>query len=80
MPPIGFPKLQRFCANPYTSQIELKFRIQCYGTIRELLRHDHFALSKQSVFSLHPNVQPLDHRVLYWPLIVLLTALRSRVE
>ena len=54
-PPIEFPKLQRFCADPYTSQIELKFRIQCFGTIRQLLRHGHFALSKKRCFSLHPT-------------------------
>ena len=55
-PPIEFPKLQRFYADPYTSQIELKFRIQCFGTIRQLLRHWHFALSKKSRFSLTPSV------------------------
>ena len=49
-PPIEFPKLQRFCADPYTSQVELKFRIQCFGTIRQLLRPDHFTLSKKGVF------------------------------
>ena len=38
-PPIAFPKLQWFCADPYTSQIELKFRIQRFGTVRQLLRH-----------------------------------------
>ena len=37
--PIAFPKLQRFCADPYTSQIELKFCIQRFGTLRQLLRH-----------------------------------------
>ena len=38
-PNIAFPKLQRFCADPYTSQIKLKFRIQCFGTVRQLLGH-----------------------------------------
>ena len=49
-PTIAFPKLQRFCADPYTSKIELKFRIRCFGTIRQLLRHYHFALSTKGVF------------------------------
>ena len=38
-PPIVYPKLRQLGAHPYTSQIELKFLIQCFGTIRQFLRH-----------------------------------------
>ena len=48
--PIAFLKLQRIGAHPYTSQIELKFCIQCFSTIRRLLRHKHHALSRKGVF------------------------------
>ena len=38
-PPIVFSKLQRFFADTYTSQIEFKYLIQCFGTVRQLLRY-----------------------------------------
>ena len=57
MAPIVFLKLQRFCADPYTSQIELKLQIQCIGTIRQLLAINILHLNKKTCFSLHPNVQ-----------------------
>ena len=38
-PATVFRNIQRFSAHPQASQIELKNRIQCFGTIRQLLRH-----------------------------------------
>ena len=47
-------KLQRTCAHRYTSQIELEIRILCFGTISQLFRHQHLALSKKVFFQSTP--------------------------
>ena len=62
-PSIVSPKLQRFCADHYTSQIELKFRIVFWHhkATFETLTHCTFL---KMCFSLHPSVQLFKTRVL----------------